>query len=248
MPLVPVHDDSTSSGPAYDCIAIGAHPDDVEVGTGGVLIKLHDLGYKTGIIYLTRGEMGTGGTAEIRAGEAQKAAEIMGADLLDTLDLGDTRLTDTPDNRMVVAALLRKYRPRIVFAPYWTGGHGKRASHPDHLAAGLITINATNYAALKKMPIHGDPFVVRGLYHYFLPAGVMPTFVVDITQQFDRWMDALRAHESQFQNPAKPRDYLWSLETMARGFGAHCGTKYGQGFVIGEPLIIGDPTDLVKGL
>lgn len=248
MPISPVHDDSTSTGPAYDCISIGAHPDDVEVGTGGVLIKLSDLGYKTGIIYLTRGEMGTGGTPEIRAQEAKNAADIMGADLLETLDLGDTKLVDTPENRMIVAALLRKHRPRIVFAPYWTGGHGKRASHPDHLAAGMITINATNYAALRKMPIEGEPFVVRGLYHYFLPPGVMPTFVVDITAQFDRWMDALKAHHSQFQNPKKPRDYLWSLETMSRGYGAHCGAKYGQGFAIGEPLNIADPVQLVKGL
>jgi bacillithiol biosynthesis deacetylase BshB1 len=247
MPVTPVHTEAPSAGAAYDCISIGAHPDDVEVGTGGVLIKLADLGYKTGIIYLTRGEMGTGGTPEIRAEEAKRAAEIMGAELLDTLDLGDTRVVDTPDNRMAVAALLRKYRPRLVFAPYWTGGHGKRASHPDHLAAGMITVNATNYAALRKMPIEGEPFVVRGLYHYFLPPGVMPTFVVDITEQYDRWMEALKAHQSQFQNPEKPRDYLWSLETMARSYGAQCGTKYGQGFVIGEPLSVPDPMVLVAG-
>lgn len=248
VPLSPVHPDAPSAGPAYDCISIGAHPDDVEVGTGGVLVKLHDFGHKTGIIYLTQGEMGTGGTPEIRRKEAEAAAAIMGADLLETLDLGDTRLVDTPENRMHVAELLRKYRPRIVLAPYWTGGHGKRASHPDHLASGQIVINAANYAALKKMPIKGEPYTVRGLYHYFLPAGVMPTFVVDITKQYDRWMDALKAHKSQFQNPEKPRDYLWALETMARGYAANAGVRYAQGFAIGEPLNIEDHILLVKGL
>jgi bacillithiol biosynthesis deacetylase BshB1 len=232
---------------AYDCVAIGAHPDDVEVGTGGVLIKLNDLGYRTGVVILTRGEMGTGGTPDVRAREIQDAAAHMGADVLATLDMGDTRLVDTPDNRMVVAELFRRYKPRLVLAPYWTGGHGKRGGHPDHLAAGKIAINAVNYAALKKLPIEGDPYHVRALYHYFLPAEVMPTFVVDITHQFDRWMAALKSHASQFQNPDKPRDYIWSLETLARYFGATIGVKYGQGFAIGEPMPIDDPITLVAG-
>jgi bacillithiol biosynthesis deacetylase BshB1 len=226
---------------AYDCIAIGAHPDDVEVGTGGVLIKLSDLGYRTGIVVLTRGEMGTGGTAETRAREIAEAAAVMGADVLATLDLGDTRLMDTPDDRMSVAELLRQHRPRMVLAPYWTGGHGKRAGHPDHLAAGKITINAVNYASLVKAPIEGEAFRVPALYHFFLPPGIMPTFVVDITEQYERWMDCLKAHATQFQNPDKPRDYIWSLETLARYFGAQIGVKYGQGFAIGEPMAITDP-------
>ena len=100
----------------YDIVSIGAHPDDVEVGTGGVLIKLAEMGYRTGIIYLTKGEMGTGGTPEIRAGEAKQAAEIMRADLLESLDWGDTSLEDRPEYRYKLAALLRKYRPDIVLS------------------------------------------------------------------------------------------------------------------------------------
>jgi len=230
----------------YDIISIGAHPDDVEVGSGGVLIKMADYGYRTGLIYLTEGEMGTGGDPEIRAREARKAAEIMGADLLETFNWGDTRLTDRPEYRYKIAELLRKYRPQIVLAPWTSGGHGKRQSHPDHLAAGQIVTNSIYYATFKKLPIEGEIHSVPGLFHYFLPFEIEPTFVVDITDQYDRWMESLRAHESQFMNPEKSRNYIWSLENYARHFGALVGVKYGQGFRIGEALNIRDPFCLVK--
>ena len=223
-----------------DLLAIGAHPDDVEVGCGGLLIKMAQRGYRTGIVYLTRGEMGTGGTPEIRQQEAKNAADILGAKILATLDYGDCKVADTYENRLAVARLLRRHQPKIVLAPYWQGGHGKRQSHPDHLATGQIVINAANFATFKKLPIEGDPYRIKGLFHYFLPPEASPTFVVDITEQFDKWMDALKAHKSQFLNPTKDRDYLWSLESMARSYGGIIGVKYGQGYVIGEPLKIED--------
>jgi bacillithiol biosynthesis deacetylase BshB1 len=230
----------------YDLISIGAHPDDVEVGTGGVLIALNNKGYKTGIIYLTKGEMGTGGSAEIRAEEAQRAADLMGSDLLETFDWGDCRLFDAYERRIELAVLIRKYRPKIVLAPYPRVGHGKRQSHPDHVAAGQIAINAAYYATFKKLPIEGEPHRVRRVFHYFLPPGVTPNFVVDISEHFDKWIEALKCHKSQFLNPAKSRDYIWSLETMARSFGMQAGCKYGQGFYNVEPIRIVDLFDLVK--
>lgn len=231
----------------YDLISIGAHPDDVEVGTGGVLLKMSQAGHKVGIIYLTRGEMGTGGTPAVRADEAHRAAQILGADLLETLDFGDTKVMDTPENRNIVAALIRKYRPRVLLAPWNRGGHGKRGSHPDHLAAGNIVINACYYATFKKLPIAGEPYAVPALFHYFLPVEEHPTFVVDITDQFDGFIAALKAHESQFLNPEKSRarDYIWSLESMARAYGNMIGVKYGQGFKIGEPLNISNIFNLI---
>jgi len=231
----------------YDLISIGAHPDDVEVGSGGVIIKMAQAGYKCGIIYLTQGEMGSGGTPEIRAEEAKRAAEIMGADLLETLDFGDTLVEDTPANRYVVAELLRKYRPRIVLAPWPRGGHGMRQNHADHLAAGKIVMNARYYATFKKLPVEGEPYRVPALFHYFLPSDESPDFVVDISEQFELWVESLKAHDSQFVDPEKTRnrDYLWFLETMARGFGALIGVKYGQGFKIGEPLSVANPFDLI---
>lgn len=230
----------------YDLISIGAHPDDIEVGTGGVLVGLNTNGYKTGIIYLTAGEMGTGGTPEIRAGESLKAAEVIGSDLIRTFDWGDCKLFDTYERRLELAGLIRECRPKIILTPYPQIGHGRRQSHPDHVAAGQITINAVNYAALKKMPLDGEPHRVDRVFHYFLPPGIAPNFIVDITEHFDRWIEALKCHRSQFLNPEKSRDYMWSLESMARSFGQQAGCRYGQGFYNIEPLRIVDLFDLVK--
>jgi len=230
----------------YDLISIGAHPDDVEVGTGGVLVALNRGGYRTGIVYLTQGEMGTGGTPEIRAEEAINAARVMGSDLIETFDWGDCRLFDSYERRAELAGLIRKYRPKIILAPYPCVGHGKRQSHPDHVAAGQIVINAANYATLKKMPIEGEPHRVDRVFHYFLPPGLTPNFVVDITPYFDEWIEALKCHRSQFLNPEKSRDYIWTLESMARSFGIQAGCKYGQGFYNVEPIKIVDLFDLVK--
>jgi len=230
----------------YDLISIGAHPDDVEVGTGGVLIALNKKGYKTGIVYLTHGEMGTGGTPELRAEEAVSAARVMGSDLIKTFDWGDCKLFDTYERRVELATLIREYRPKIILAPYTHVGHGKRQSHPDHIAAGQIVVNAANYATLKKMPIEGEPHRVKQVFHYFLPPGMAPNFVVNITDHFDQWIEALKCHKSQFLNPEKSRDYMWSLETMARSFGQSAGCKYGQGFYNVEPIRIVDLFDLVK--
>jgi bacillithiol biosynthesis deacetylase BshB1 len=231
---------------AYDLISIGAHPDDVEVGTGGVLISLNRTGFKTGIIYLTAGEMGTGGDSEIRAGEAKKAAEVIGSDLIRTYDWGDCKLADTYENRIEIATQIRRHKPRILLAPYPHVGHGKRQSHADHVAAGQIVINAANYATLKKMPIEGEPHRVERVFHYFLPPGMAPNFVVDISSHFDKWIEALKCHRSQFMNPEKSRDYIWSLESMARSFGQQAGCRYGQGFYNVEPIRIVDLLDLIK--
>lgn len=224
----------------YDLISIGAHPDDVEVGSGGVLIGLSRRGYKCGIAILTLGEMGTGGTAEIRASEAAQAAEIMGVDVIERFDWGDTRLEDSYDKRLALAAIIRKTRPKIILAPYPQVGHGRRQSHSDHVAAGVITINAANLASLKKADLPGEPHLVTRIFHYFLPPGVSPNIVVDITPHFDRWLEALSAHRSQFLNPEKSKDYIEHLTAMARSFGIQARVKYGQGFYAIEPVLIKD--------
>ena len=164
-----------------DLMAIGAHPDDIEVGCGGLLIKMAKRGYRTGLVYLTRGEIGTGGTPEIREKEARNAAEIIGATILTTLDFGDCQVADTYENRLTVAQLIRRHKPKIVLAPYWKGGHGKRQGHPDHLATGMIVINAANYATFVKLPIEEEPHQIKAMFHYFLPPEVSPTFIIDIT-------------------------------------------------------------------
>ncbi len=247
MPKSEKRQKKQSSESHYDVLSFGAHPDDVEVGTGGVLIRLRDMGYKVGMVYLTEGEMGTGGTPAIRRKEAEAAAGIMGVDIVKRFDWGDTKLFDSYEKRVAIAEVIRRCKPRIIFAPHWDGYTGRRQSHPDHLATGRIVMNAANLATLIKLGGEHTAHRIGAIYHYFLPSGVNPSFVVDITSQFDRWMQALSAHKSQFLNPKKSRDYLWSLETMARANGARIGVKFGQGFLSAEPLRIDDPMKLVQG-
>lgn len=230
----------------YDVLAIGAHPDDVEVGCGGLIPKLVSQGHSVAMAFLTKGEMGTGGTIEIRQQEAVNAAAIMGAELLETYDWGDTRLIDTYERRVEIANLIRRCKPHIVLCPYPHVAHGRRQSHPDHVATGIITLNGANLAALRKLDSPFDPHLVDRIFHYFLPPGVSPSFVVDITDYYDRWMEALKAHKSQFQNPEKDADYLFHMETSSRASGQLARCKYGQAFRAVEPLLIDDMMDLVK--
>jgi len=230
----------------YDLLSVGAHPDDVEVGTGGVLIDAARRGYKVAVAILTEGELGTGGTAEIRRREVEEAAGILGAEVVARFDWGDTRLEDTYEHRRALAEVLRRSRPRIVLAPYPHVGHGRRQSHPDHVAAGIIAINAANLAALKKADVPGEPHLVTRIFHYFLPPGVSPNFVVDITPHFDRWIQALSAHRSQFLNPEKSRDYLEGIAATSRSFGLLTRVKYGQGFHAVEPILVKDIMTLAE--
>ena len=230
----------------YDVLSIGAHPDDVEVGTGGVLIDLAQRGYKCGLVIMTEGELGTGGTPEIRAHEVAAAADILGADIIETFNWGDTRLEDTYQHRLDLAAIIRRTRPSLILCPYPRVGHGRRQSHADHVACGVITLNAANLAALKKADVPGEPHLVTRVLHYFLPLGVSPTFVVNITKHFDRWVQALSAHESQFLNPEKSKDYLDSLSSMSRAFGLQARCKYGQGFVAAETVQVANIMSLVE--
>jgi bacillithiol biosynthesis deacetylase BshB1 len=231
----------------YDLLSIGAHPDDIEVGTGGVLIDLAKRGYRCGIVIMTQGEMGTGGTAEIRAQEVKDAARILGVDIVRTFDWGDTRLEDSYDKRLELAKVIRAARPKIILAPYPHVGHGRRQSHPDHVASGIIALNAANLAALKKIDVPGEAHLVTRIFHYFLPPQVYPNFVVDITPHFEQWIAALSAHRSQFLNPEKTRDYIEQLSAMARAFGLQARCKYGQGFYAVEPVLVKDVMMLVEG-
>lgn len=230
----------------YDMMAIGAHPDDVEVGCGGLFAKSAEQGHKIGFAILTEGEMGTGGDIEIRRKESQEAANIMGANLLHTFNWGDTQLFDTYERREELAALIRRAAPRVILCPYPHVSHGRRGGHPDHVATGEIAINAVMLAALKKFESDAPPHHVERMFYYFLPADVKPTFIVDISEHYDKWLDSLKAHASQFQNPQKEMDYIFYLETSARAAGQLGRCKYGQAYYAAEPPLVDDMMDLVK--
>jgi N-acetylglucosamine malate deacetylase 1 len=235
---------------AVDFLAFGPHPDDAEIGVGSTLLKMKQLGHTTGIIDMTTGDMGWG-TPEIRLKESEAAAKILKLDVRENLDLGDCRIEDTFENRCKATAMIRKHRPQIIFAPYYNLPIGRGLGHNDHYKTGQIVANAYNLAHLKKAPVPGEPHQAKAIFFYFLPPGTPPTFVVDVTDQFDTWIAALDIHQSQFHNPDKPRPTEMpsvrdAFEAFARSAGWQIGVKYGQQFLSTSPLRVGDPLTLVK--
>jgi bacillithiol biosynthesis deacetylase BshB1 len=235
---------------AVDFLAFGPHPDDAEIGCGAMLLKMKALGHKTGIVDMTTGDMGWG-TPEERLRECECAAGILGLDVRENLDLGDFRIEDSFANQVKVAAMIRKHRPQIVFAPYYDLPIGRGLGHNDHYKTGQIVANAYNLAHLRKAPVEGEPFQARALYFYFLPMGTPPTFIVDVTDHYEDSMRALDCHQSQFANPERPRPAQLpppkdAFLSFARYWGWQIGVRYAQAFLATSPLRVGDPLELVK--
>lgn len=235
---------------SIDFLSFGPHPDDAEIGTGAVLRKMKALGHTTGIVDMTTGDMGWG-TPETRVKECEEAARILQLDVRENLDLGDCRIEDTFENRCAAATMIRRHRPQIVFAPYYNLPIGRGLGHNDHYKTGQIVANAFNLAHLRKAPIAGEPHQARAIYFYFLPPGMMPTFIVDVTDHFDDWMRALDCHQSQFHNPDRPRPERMPsvrdvFESYARYWGWQIGARYGQAYIATGPLNVGDPLMLVR--
>jgi bacillithiol biosynthesis deacetylase BshB1 len=216
-----------------DILAIAAHPDDVEVTCAGLLLRMADRGYKTGVLDLTRGEMGTKGTPEIRDREAAAAAGIMGLALRENARLPDSRLALNDESRISVASCLRRLRPRIVVIP----ADGQR--HPDHNAASEIAYAAIFVAGLSKFstdhPAHRPDKVL------YTVAGIdrAPSFYVDITDQMERKLQAVASYFSQFGARGEP--VYSAIESRARHFGSCCGVRYAEGYFIKQSLLIDDP-------
>lgn len=235
---------------AVDLLAFGPHPDDAEIGCGAMLRKMKDLGHSTGIIDMTTGDMGWG-TPETRLKECADAARILGLDVRENLDLGDCRIEDTFENRCKVAGVIRRHRPQVVLAPYYNLPIGRGLGHNDHYKTGQIVANAYNLAHLRKAPVEGEPWQAKAIYYYFLPLGVPPTFVVDVSDTYDDWIKALDCHQSQFHNPERPRPAELPqvhdlFQSFARYWGWQVGVRYGQAFLSTGPLRVGDPLALVR--
>ncbi len=236
---------------AIDILAFGPHPDDAEIGCGGMLLKMKSLGYTTGIVDMTRGEMGWG-SAEIRDAECAEAARILKLDVRENLDLGDCKVEDTFENRCKVAQIIRKHRPQLVFAPYYNLPIGRGLGHNDHFKTGVLVSQGFNFSHLRKMPIEGEPWQAKAIFYYFLPMGLAPTFIVDVSDHFEDWHNALQVHASQFSNPEKPRPTAgpasimdW-VEVYARKDAFQIGAKYAQPFYSATSLKVGDPMSLVQ--
>jgi len=224
-----------------DILALAAHRDDVEQTCAGTLLKMAERGHRTGILDLTQGEMGTRGSAEDRATEAAEAARILKVSWRQALDIPDGRVENTWENRLKVAHIIREQRPRVLILPYWEG------RHPDHYTASILGYEAAFLSGLSKLPLGGSPHRPYKIIYASLYRDVRPTFVVDITDQFEARFASLMAYKSQFTDqqagsgifPAQ-KEIRARVESMARFYGMMGGVTYAEPFVQKEVGLVDD--------
>ncbi len=228
-----------------DALFIAAHRDDTEIVCGGTVIKLVDLGYQVGLLELTAGEMGTRGTASDRDAEAAEAARIMGVTVRENLELPDAGLRNIPEFQKPIVEVIRTYRPQTVFLPFW------KQRHPDHRETGNLGYDACYLAGLQKYDAPGEPHRPRKIVYTSNLRDVRHSFVVDITDQFERKMKAVAAYKSQFQSKEGAReifnpgvDIFEFMEIHARSLGQSIQVKYAEGFTVKDYLIVDDPLKL----
>jgi N-acetylglucosamine malate deacetylase 1 len=230
-----------SAAPALDVLAVAAHPDDIEQTCGGTLIRMAEMGYRTGALDLTAGDMGTRGTPELRVEESQAAAKAMMLSWRGNLRMPDARLENNIAARMTLAMKIRELRPRTVILPYW------QARHPDHYHAGEMGYEACFLAGLKKLDPYSVPCRPSKIIYSSIYADVKPSFIVDIGAQFERRMSALFCYASQYGDVAEGSGLFPSeaeirdrLSAIARFYGNLIGAKYGEPFVVKEAMQVDD--------
>lgn len=232
-----------------DILAVFAHPDDVELAVGGTLLKMKALGYSTGALDITAGEMGTRGTVEIRAKEAEKAARILQLDVREHLGLPDGHVFCTDPHRTALVKALRRLKPKVILT------HQLEDPHPDHdHIAQLVRESARLASMLNYDPETGaDKIAVPIVAHNVFSRRVLPSFIVDISDFLETKMEAIRAHRSQFHDPdsSEPetrltaKGFLDELEDRSRYFGSLIGVAAGEPFYVREALNIEDPIELL---
>jgi len=232
-----------------DILAIFAHPDDVELSVGGTLLKMKSLGYKTGALDVTQGEMGTRGTVEARAGEANEAARILKLDVRENLNLPDGHVFADDDSRTKLVRVLRRLKPKVLMT------HQENDPHPDHNHIVQLVRESARLASMFRYDEETgkekiDPPIVA---HSVFSRLVAPSFVVDITDFLDDKMAAIKAHRSQFHDPnskdpetrLSDKNFLFQLENRSRFFGSLIGTEAGEPFYVREALNVDDPIALL---
>jgi len=235
-----------------DILAISAHPDDIELSCSGTLIAHKSLGYTTGILDLTEGEMSTRGTPEIRQKESVEASQIMGISIRENLGLSDAKFDLSFENQLRVIKVLRKYRPEIILAnaPY--------DRHPDHVRAAQLIEEAVFKSGLVKIETEDNgesqlPWRPQKVYHYIQSVSLEPDFICDISAHMEQKMAAIRVFKSQFFDPKSNEpdtyisnpDFLKLIEARSREWGHRIGVSYGEGFVQRQSLGVKSLFDLV---
>lgn len=222
-----------------DLLVLAAHPDDAELGCGGTILKHIAAGYRVGVVDLTRGELGTRGTVETRAKEAADSAKILGLAVRENLGLPDGFFRNDRDHQLEVVKAIRKFQPDIVL------GNAIYDRHPDHGRASEVIFEACFLSGLVKVSTVVDgheqkPWKPKVLYHYIQSQFVAPDLVVDVSDFWDKKMEAIRAFSTQFYDPnnKEPDTYISSpaflklVESRAHELGHAIGAKYGEGFTV----------------
>ena len=232
-----------------DVLAVFAHPDDVELTVGGTLLKMKDLGYRTGALDVTRGEMGTRGTVEGRQEEAERAAQILKLDVRENLGLADGHVFCDDGSRTKLVRVLRRLKPKIILT------HQIDDPHPDHNHIAQLVRESARLSSMKRYDEESgdEKIAVPHVAHNIFSRRVVPSFIVDVSDFLEMKMDAIRAHSSQFYDPnsSEPetrltsRNFLDELEARSRYFGSLIGVEAGEPYFVREALNIADPVELL---
>ena len=234
---------------AVEILAVGAHPDDVELGCGGTLALLARRGRRVGVLDLTRGEAGTRGTPETRAAEAAESARLLGALVRDGLDLGDGNLRTDRAAELEVIEVIRRRRPRLVFAPL------PNDRHPDHVRAGRLVTDAAFYSGLRALETGLPPHRPQQVVYFPSTFLAEPTFLVDVTETLETKLSAVRAFRSQFYDASSTEpatfisspEFLEGITARARAFGRLANVGAAEGFVSPRPPLLADPLAAFDG-
>ncbi|HEX6926405.1 MAG TPA: bacillithiol biosynthesis deacetylase BshB1 [Longimicrobiaceae bacterium] len=234
--------------PEVDLLAIAAHRDDIELLCGGTLARAAAQGYRTGILDLTRGEMGTAGDADLRGQEAEAAARVLGLTARRNAGFPDAALENTPETRLHVARFIRSFRPRVVIIPFMNG------RHPDHRVASQLAYDACFLAGLGKLPVpepvHRPTKILYTLT--YREEAIKPTFVVDISDHIETKLAAIRCYSSQFDGktwagevfPGGDRPLYEQVRIHAARYGSLIRTEYGEPFYTAETMAVDDVVQL----
>jgi bacillithiol biosynthesis deacetylase BshB1 len=232
-----------------DVLAIGAHPDDIELVVGGTLIKLATLGYKTAVLDMAQGEMGTRGTPEIRAAEAVAASKVLKLTARENLTLPDSNIWCDEKSRRQMVRAIRRFRPKVIFTHYWDD------PHPDHAHTAQIVREASYLAGLAKFDVESGQNRYRpaAIAHFMFPRTVIPSFVVDISEYVTEKMAAIFCYKSQLYNPQSQEPetnisaagFINRVEARQRFYGTLINVEHGEAFIVKEALHIADPIALL---
>ena len=227
---------------SVDILSIAAHPDDIELTCAGTMIKMVDKGYSVGILDLTEGELGTRGTPELRAKEAEAARAVIGAKFRERMNLGDSRLTASIENRLAVAEKIRESRPKTVILPYWKG------RHPDHYTAATLGYEACYASGLELLPVGGEPHRPRKILYASMYHDDPPSFLEDISPYFDSKLEAINCFASQFAGDMRDITELYPawgrlidrITTQCKYYGHLMGVEDAEPFTVKERIAVDD--------